>query len=139
MAASIHPKVNAGINHASVYCKDLERSIHFYHEVLGLPIIRQLPMPDDPKKPRVVWLPGVELTRHTDDGAVERGSPGFFRHIGLAVDNIEEVCAHLEAEGVAFETPLRDVTFPEIGQGLKLCFFRDPDGILLELVKWRNL
>jgi len=124
-------KVNNGVNHAAVKVKDLAKSVKFYHEIVGLPIIRKIGPADNP---RVVFFPGIELSqiKETDTGE----SPGFFNHIGLAVDNIEETCKHLEAHAVIFDTPLKEIVFEEIPERLQLAFFKDPDGIRIELVKW---
>ena len=124
-------KVNGAVNHASVKVKDLAKSVKFYHEIIGLPIVRKLGPADNP---RVVFLPGVELSQIGENEISE--SPGFFNHIGIAVDNIKEACKHLEDQGVEFETPLKEITFEEIQERLQLAFFNDPDGIKIEFVKW---
>ena len=124
-------KVNGDVNHVSVKVRDLAKSVQFYHEVVGLPIVRKLGPEDNP---RVVFLPGIELSQIKENDMSE--SPGFFNHIGLAVDNIEETCRHMEARGVKFETPLKEVIFDDIQEKLQLAFFKDPDGIMVEFVKW---
>jgi len=133
MSGSVEIKIDPTVNHTAVKVKDLKASVRFYHEVLGLPILRQI---DSPEDPRVVFLPGVELSQREDDGD---DVPGFFGHIGLAVENIEEMCRHLEAQGVEFDVPLKEITFEKIGERLKLAFFKDPDGITVEFVQWRPL
>lgn len=127
-------KVDTAVNHVSIKVKDLAESVKFYHEIIGLPIVRHIGPADNP---RVVFLPGVELSQRGEDASGE--TPGFFNHIGIAVDNIEETCEHLEAQGVEFETPLKEIVFEEIQERLQLAFFRDPDGIMVEFVKWMPL
>ncbi len=124
-------KIDNAVNHVSIKVKNLAESVKFYHEIMGLPIIRQLGPADNP---RTVFLPGVELSQLPEGQGSE--TPGFFSHIGIAVDNIEEACKHLEEQGVEFESPLREIVFEEIQQRLQLAFFKDPDGIMVEYVKW---
>jgi len=124
-------KIDNAVNHVSIKVKNLAESVKFYHEVMGLPIIRYIGPADNP---RVMFLPGVELSQLPEGQSSE--TPGFFSHIGIAVDNIEEACKHLEENGVKFETPLKEIVFEEIQQRLQLAFFKDPDGIMVEYVKW---
>ncbi len=131
MAGDVEIKVDSAVNHTAIRVKDLQESVKFYHEIMGLPIVRHIGPADNP---RVVFLPGVELSQLGEGGSSE--TPGFFNHIGIAVDNIEEACERLEAHGVKFETPLKELEFPEINQRLQLAFFKDLDGIMVEYVKW---
>jgi lactoylglutathione lyase len=52
-------------------------------------------------------------------------------HIGFEVKNLEAFCKKLEADGVKFEGPVRDV--PQIG--LKIAFLSDPEGTRIELTE----
>ncbi len=51
------------------------------------------------------------------------------RHIALSVDTFDETCAHLEAAGVRF------VDQPIVIPGMRLRFFRDPEGNFLHLIE----
>lgn len=128
MAEKVALDINVPYNHISIKVKDLETSLEFYRDLLGLPVERRL------EDPEIVWLPGLELS------PLEEGETfAFDGHIGLGVRNIEEVCAYLEEQGVEFDVPLKDVVWEEMGKGLKLAFFNDPDGLSVELVQWRDL
>jgi catechol 2,3-dioxygenase-like lactoylglutathione lyase family enzyme len=52
-------------------------------------------------------------------------------HIGFEVKGLEAFCKKLEAAGVKFESPYREV--PQIG--LKLAFLTDPEGTRIELTE----
>ena len=52
-------------------------------------------------------------------------------HIGFEVKGLEAFCKKLEADGVTFESPVRDV--PRIG--LKVAFLVDPAGTRIELTE----
>lgn len=127
---AVKARVSPANNHVALRVKDLERAADFYENVLGLERIRFM---GDPARPRTIFFPGIQLVRaEVDDPTVK----GVFDHVGLSVDNIEEICANLAAQGVEFETPLTERHFEEIGQGLQLAFLRDPEGNRIELVHW---
>ena len=52
-------------------------------------------------------------------------------HIGFEVKGLEAFCKKLEADGVTFDGPFRDV--PRIG--LKIAFVLDPAGTRVELTE----
>ena len=120
------------MNHTALRVKDVKNAFHFYHEVLGLPIVRII---GPKKKPRLVFLQGIELSS-IKSGEENKGS---FSHLGLEVNNIEEVYKELKEKGIKFETPVRDIKFEEEGKAVKITSFKDPDGNRVELVEWRPL
>ncbi len=126
----VKAQVSPADNHVALRVKDLERAVDFYENVVGLERVRFM---GDPDRPRTVFFPGLQLVRAEED---DTSIKGVYDHVGLSIENIEEVCANLEAQGVEFETPLTERHFPEIGKGLKLAFFRDPEGNRVELVHW---
>ena len=48
-----------GVHHVTAICRDLERTIAFYRDMLGLPIVHDAPSDDDPDA-RHVWFDGGE-------------------------------------------------------------------------------
>jgi len=52
-------------------------------------------------------------------------------HIGFEVDDLAAFCKKLEAMGITFDVPSREV--PSIG--LKIAFFTDPSGVYIELTE----
>ncbi|MEA3346073.1 MAG: VOC family protein [Chloroflexota bacterium] len=128
MTEKVALDINPPYNHISIKVKDLGASLRFYRDLLGLPVERRL------DEPEIVWLPGLELSQ------LKKGEEfAFTGHIGLGVRNIEEACAYLEEQRLEFDTSLKDVVWEQMGKGLKLAFFKDPDGISVELVQWRDL
>jgi catechol 2,3-dioxygenase-like lactoylglutathione lyase family enzyme len=141
------------IHHTGVTVSDLERSIRFYHEVLGLPFAAgPSEVFDDPGLGVKVGVPGAKLrlvTFAVGDGLlelleyVEPVSPVAeplpqnalgSQHVALHVDDIAAEVERLNALGVEF---LSDVTAVDDGvlAGWRWVYFRDPDGILVELVE----
>lgn len=52
-------------------------------------------------------------------------------HIGFEFDDLEAFCKELEAKGIKFDVPFRDI--PSIG--LKIAFITDPSGVYIELTQ----
>jgi len=128
MTAKVALDINSPYNHTAIRVKDLEASLRFYRDLLGLAVERRS------EDPEIVWLPGLELSQ------LKEGEQfAFTGHIGLGVRNIEEACAYLEEQRVQFDIPLKDVIWEKMGKGLLLAFFKDPDGLSVELVQWRDL
>lgn len=115
--------------HTMVRVTDLERSLDFYCNKLGLQELRRF----DVEKGRftLVFLaaPGdkdaqVELTYNWDPEDYDEGRN--FGHLAYAVDNIYEVCQHLMDTGVTINRPPRDG---------HMAFVRSPDNISIELLQ----
>ncbi len=115
--------------HTMVRVTDLERSLDFYCDKLGLQELRR----HDVEKGRftLVFLaaPGnkdaqVELTYNWDPEDYDEGRN--FGHLAYAVDNIYEICQHLMDAGVTINRP------PHDGH---MAFVRSPDNISIELLQ----
>lgn len=142
-----------GLHHVGFTVSDLDRSIAFYHDVLGLELVQEpSPVFDDPSLGEKVGVPGaalrqisfrlgdatIELLEYAKPPSpVERPVPNNAigaGHIGFLVDDIHAKKAELEARGIEF---LSDVNVVDEGvlAGWRWCYFLDPDGISLELVE----
>lgn len=117
-------------NHVALKVKDLDASLRFYHDVMGLPILRTFGGPDNPR----VFVPGIQLI--LQNGESGPNPYGIFDHLGIGITNIKEVCARLDQAGYTCETPLQKRTPPGSDQSLMLAFYLDPDGNRVELVHW---
>ncbi len=115
--------------HTMVRVTDLERSLDFYCDKLGLKELRRY----DIEKGRftLVFLaaPGdkdaqLELTYNWDPEDYDEGRN--FGHLAYAVDNIYEVCRRLMDAGVTINRP------PHDGH---MAFIRSPDNISIELLQ----
>ena len=149
-----------GVDHINIVVSDLERSVRFYTEVLGLVETRRAFLEGDWIE-TIVGLSGVKadvvyvepqggglrielLCYQAPEGKSlpETTLPNTvgLRHIALRVEDIYSFCERLEKAGVALIGPPVEVP----GQVVKhdagdkvLCYFRDPDGVLLELAEYR--
>ena len=115
--------------HAMVRVRDLEASLRFYRDGLGLVETRRRDHPQG--RFTLVYLAApatpeaeIELTFNYDDE--DYGSARNFGHLGFAVDDIHATCAHLMAMGVTIHRPPRDG---------RMAFVRSPDAISIELLQ----
>ena len=76
-------------------------------------------------------LPGVNLRWLTTEQTLPGIKGTSVDHIGFEVENLEEFCKQLEADGVTFNVPYRSV--PSIG--LSIAFLTDPWGVYIELTE----
>jgi len=116
--------------HTMVRVKDLEKSIAFY-ELLGLKETRR----SDSEGGRFTLVfmapPGqedcpVELTYNWDGDDGLPSDSRHFGHLAYAVENIYDMCAHLQANGVTINRPPRDG---------RMAFVRSPDNVSVELLQ----
>jgi lactoylglutathione lyase len=119
-----------------VRVKDLDASLHFYCDLLGLVNVRRydsekgrfslifLAAPDDVERAKVDQAPLVELTYNWDPEEYTGGRN--FGHLAYRVENIYDTCQRLQAGGVLISRPPRDG---------HMAFVRSPDGISIELLQ----
>jgi lactoylglutathione lyase len=108
---------------------DLEASLRFYRDALGLDLLSVREVPAGRFTLAFLAAPGdrsaqVELTYNWDPETYTGGRN--FGHLAYAVDDIYALCAHLQAQGVAILRPPRDGY---------MAFVRSPDNISIELLQ----
>lgn len=123
----------SNMHHIAIIVSDYEKSKEFYVEKLGFPIVRENYRPERGDWKLDLKFGDSELEIFSRPTAPERpGWPGQeargLRHLAFRVDNIERVVAELEAKGIPCEPIRRDEFTHE-----KMTFFKDPDGLPLEL------
>lgn len=116
--------------HTMVRINDLDASLRFYCEGLGLREVRRqdvpkgeftlifLSAPDSPEAE-------IELT-HNWGSQEDYGSARNFGHLAFRVDDIYATCKHLQSMGVIINRPPRDG---------HMAFVRSPDLISIELLQ----
>lgn len=130
MSETFVAKVNSERLHTALKVKNLDDSVNFYHGVMGLPILMEV---GHPGNPRTTFLPGIQLVRQGD---AEVALGGRFDHVGIPLENLEEVCARLDAAGYRAEIPLEKRVLEGVNLPILLAFYRDPDGNRLELFRF---
>jgi lactoylglutathione lyase len=115
--------------HTMVRVSDLERSLDFYCNKLGLKEIQRQDVPQG--RYTLVFLApegqtdtAIELTYNWDPETLTGGRN--FGHLAYEVDNIYEVCEGLLRQGVTINRPPRDG---------RMAFIRSPDEISIELLQ----
>jgi glyoxylase I family protein len=121
-----------GIHHVAVICSDYARSKRFYTEVLGLAVIDE-----NWRAERRSWkldlaIPGggqIELFSFPEPPARPSAPEAAgLRHLAFAVEDLDGMVVLLEDAGVEVEDVREDPY-----TGARFTFFRDPDGLPLEL------
>jgi lactoylglutathione lyase len=127
--------------HTMIRVGDLERSIAFYTETLGMRLFRREDYPNGRFTLAFVGFgdessdPTIELTHNWDNNAYEHGTA--FGHIAIAAANIKSVCAKLNSEGVKIiraPGPMA-ATSPNRRDSEIIAFIQDPDGYRIELIE----
>lgn len=118
--------------HTMVRVSDLDESLDFYCNKLGLVELRRKDVPQGRFTLVFLAAPGdegaqVELTYNWDPEAYSGGRN--FGHLAYAVDDIYADCQRLLDGGVTINRPPRDG---------HMAFVRSPDGISIELLQRGN-
>jgi catechol 2,3-dioxygenase-like lactoylglutathione lyase family enzyme len=122
-----------GTGHVTLYVTDMQESIRFYVQRLGLCDITPDNIPRNPFKKNITWLgvPGsnpvilLYQVMHPDGTREETGGYGL-DHIALTID--------IQANEVISDPPC--VTNHPVGDSdIKNKYFTDPDGYVIEIIK----
>lgn len=154
-----------GVNHIAMVCRDMDATVEFYTEVLGMPLVKEITLPDGVSKHFFFALgngdclaffyfpdappasPGIA----TPSGMP--GTPGLVSGIGsmnhlafnVAPELMDEYRARLKAKGVKVtpitnhdDSPQQYSVEMNDQVFMRSMYFFDPDGILLEFACWCN-
>ena len=116
-----------------VLVSDIQASLHFYQELLGLKFVEKVPL----------WFGTMYRLRFgTSDfklidpiapppqGLIGLESQLGFRYVTFVIRNLSDVCKELRSKGVVFEVPEK-----ELRPGVRIAMVRDPDGNVVEFVE----
>lgn len=154
MRESIRP---VAISHFGLCVRDLDRSLKFYRDILGLRVtkdeVQDVTGGFSPQlyherhaKRRIVYLrygdansvPFLALTEHPGDtitGTPIKTDQLGISHVSFTVPNVEEITQHLLDHGVQSCGPTD--TYRDAKGRIKRIYFYDPDGILVQLDEGR--
>ena len=123
--------------HTMLRVGDLQRSIDFYTNVIGMDLLRTTERPDQKYTLAFVGFGGgnrngeaeIELTWNHGVSDYDLGTA--YGHIALGVDDVAETCARIrEAGGNVTREP-----GPVKGGNTVIAFVEDPDGYKVELIE----
>ena len=116
-----------------VLVSDIQASLHFYQELLGLKFIEKIP----------VWFGTmyrlrfgtsdfklIDPSARPSQGLIGLESQVGFRYVTFVIKNLSDVCKELRSKGVVFEVPEK-----ESRPGVRIAMVRDPDGNVVEFVE----
>jgi glyoxylase I family protein len=120
-----------GVHHIAVIGSDYARSRHFYVEILGLPVIREIYRAD-----RESWKCDLDagnaqielFSFPSPPPRVSRPEACGLRHLAFVTDDLDADVARLSSLGIELEEVRVD---PYTNR--RFTFFADPDGLPLEL------
>ena len=123
------------ILHTMLRVGDLERSIAFYRDVMGMKLLRTSDRPDQKYSLAFVGY-GDEssdaVLELTYNYGVERYDLGTaYGHVAIAVDDAKAACDAVRAKG---GTVTREAG-PVKGGSTVIAFVQDPDGYKIELIQ----
>jgi len=132
--AAERPRSSArGVHHMALICSDVGRTIEFYQDVVGFPLVELMENRDYAGSTHLFFdigngnllaffdFPGLGL-----QPAEER--LGGVQHIAISCEpaQLEQIKARLEQRGIPYLGPDRGVTTS--------VYFKDPDGIQIEMI-----
>jgi catechol 2,3-dioxygenase-like lactoylglutathione lyase family enzyme len=152
----------SGINHLALVCRDMARTVAFYTEVLGMPLVKTIEIPGGgqhfffdcgggdciaffwfPDAPEAA--PGIASAGGMPGRGRLESAIGSMNHVAFDVpaERMEEYHRRLQARGVDCSVILNHDDSPSTvsrdlhpGVFIRSVYFFDPDGILLELAAW---
>lgn len=121
------------LDHCMIRVRDLEKSLYFYRDILGMVVLRQQEYPDG--KFTNVFLKfengsAIELT-YNWERQINYELGDAWGHFALQVENVESAVNYLKNQGVIIKVPAKKMNY---GNRM-LAFILDPDGYSIELIE----
>ncbi|MFW3145298.1 MAG: VOC family protein [Thermoplasmatota archaeon] len=122
--------------HVSIRASDIDRSIKFYSEFLGMEMIRRKAIPQNRAEIAFLKDPegefSLELTHYDDQKDYRQADymKRTFDHLAFRIDDLRGLVEKVKEAGFN----VTDEPF-ELSPGHWLAFIEDPDGSLIELIQ----
>lgn len=152
-----------GVNHLALVCKDMARTVAFYRDKLGMPLIKTIDLPHGmgqhfffdigngdslaffwfPEAPDAT--PGISSPQALPTQGSMITAHGSMNHIAfnVPVEKFDDYCARLTAKGVSLspvlnhdDSPMQASGEVHAGTFVRSVYFFDPDGVCLEFAAW---
>src|SRR5262249_54889657 len=167
MAAPINREFDIrGVNHLALVCKDMAKTVEFYRDVLGMPLIKTIDLPGGQGQHfffdigngdslAFFWFPGAHEavpgvsapTQLPGGGGDIRSAHGSMNHIAFnaPAEKFDEYVQKLRARGIKMSRVLNHDNSPtqvsaEVTPDVfvRSVYFWDPDGVMLEFAAWTH-
>jgi len=152
-----------GVNHLALVCRDMKRTVEFYRDVLGMPLVKTLELPlgmgqhfffdcGGGNQIAFFWFPegpdaapGVAAPETIPYAGTADSAIGSMNHIALSVpeERLAEYRQRLIDQGIDCSDVVNhddsELGFSEemhAGVFVRSVYFMDPDGIVLEFAAW---
>lgn len=154
-----------GVNHLALVCKDMARTVEFYRDILGMPLVKTLDLPGGrgqhfffdigngdslaffwfPNAPEAV--PGISAPADLPGGGDIRSAHGSMNHIAFNIpaEKFDEYVEKLKAKGIKLGVVLNhDNSETQVSAEVtddvfvRSVYFWDPDGVMLEFASWTH-
>lgn len=144
-----------GMHHIGVYCSDIDKSLHFYADVLDFRLLFTTVAYEGDKPLKMAWIRNgdiiIELLEQSDKSVLEAHRKSL-NHFSIRTDDMNAFVEHLASHGIDMEAGPFDTgcefdrkldaadsdVFTKYGdKGVKLtiAFFRGPAGERIEAVQ----
>jgi len=111
--------------HIHYFTQDYESLLDWYVEIFEVEIRPRGTIPTTTN------VPGTNLSFGNASAPRQPTLGTAIDHIGFEIENLLEFCQQLEAKGIQFEVPYREIE----ALGLAIAFFTDPGGVRIELTE----
>ena len=129
--------------HTMLRVGNLQRSIDFYTQVLGMDLLRKTLRPEQQYDLAFVGYGGnpgqaeIELTYNYGVDHYEQGTA--FGHIAIGVPDVAATCNGLRDKAAALGGAITREPGPVKGGNTVIAFVTDPDGYKIELIEKREI
>ncbi|MGM7722037.1 VOC family protein [uncultured Metabacillus sp.] len=112
-----------GFEHVGIQVANIEKSIQFYQEVVGLELIDRFMHTDGDKDLAFLGVNGEIIVEFIEGYNPDLPDEGKVHHVAFRVDHIEDEQKRLDSAGVEWIN--KEIT--TLPNGAKYIFFRGPD------------
>lgn len=152
-----------GVNHLALVCKDMARTVEFYRDVLGMPLVKTIDLPGNRGQHfffdmgngdslAFFWFqgapeahPGISAPEALPTQGNFMSAHGSMNHIAFNVpaEKFDEYYERLQSKGIAVtqilnhdnsDTQTSDHMHDDVF--VRSVYFFDPDGVCLEFAAW---
>jgi catechol 2,3-dioxygenase-like lactoylglutathione lyase family enzyme len=152
-----------GVNHLALVCRDMARTVEFYRDVLGMPLVKTIDLPGGMGQHfffdigngdclAFFWFPNAPAAQPGISSPAKLPTEGMFlsahgsmNHIAFNVpaERFDEYYERLKAKGIAVTPVLNHDNSPmQVSKAVtgdvfvRSVYFFDPDGVCLEFAAW---